>query len=524
MSRLKRYTHSLISTYALLGANAIYTLVSLPLALLYLSKAEIGLWAITLQVANFFALIDLGMGTSVARILIDHKDDRANGLYGGAIKSGFLVGAAQAAITTVAGMSLVWFMAPAFSVQVELDRPFLVLMIGQIVLSSATFVSRVFAHILYAWQRMDISNYGQIAQLIAGLGALWAGFRFLHFGVMSLLFSAVVSWACALAWNVIMCLRLGFWPRAGEWGRASRAQFRDLFSYGADVFAITIGVQLIMSSQTLLVSRELGTVAAAVWSAMTKTFTLMGQGVWRVIGNAMPALAEMHVRKEVDRMWDRYRSLFLITGGLAMAGGVLLAACNGPFVSFWTRKQFGWEPINDVLLGLWLVLLTQQCCHTSFISALKRIEGLKYAYLVEGLLFVAVSLAVLRYSGFTGMLVCSIVATVVCTWWHGSRRVADLLGTGVKPLIWDWQLPLLKVAGFMIPCWLLSEWALRGSPNWLRFVVNGALLSLIGAWALLRFVLTANLAIEVAAKLPAFMQRPASILAARLHRRRAKEV
>jgi O-antigen/teichoic acid export membrane protein len=499
-------------------------LVSLPLALLYLSKAEIGLWAFTLQVANYFALIDLGMGSSVARILIDHKDDRSNGLYGGAIKSAFLVGAAQAAITIAIGMSLVWFMGPAFSVSLELDRPFLALMIGQIVLSGATFVSRVFAHILYAWQRMDISNYGQIVQLVAGLGALWAGFRFLHFGVMSLLFSAAVSWACALAWNVIICLRLGFWPRVGEWGSASRTQFRDLFSYGADLFLITIGAQLIVSSQTLLISRQLGTEAAALWSVMTKTFTLISQAVWRVIGNAMPALAEMHVREEVDRMWDRYRSLFLITGGLAVAGGVLLAACNGPFVNFWTRKQFGWEPINDVLLGLWLVLLTQQCCHTSFISALKRIEGLKYAYLVEGLLFVAVSLAVLRYTGITGMLVCSIVATVVCTWWHGTRRVADLLGIGMKPLIWDWQLPLLKVAGLMIPCWLLSEWALRGSPNWLRFVVNGALLTLVGAWALLRFVLTPALTIEITAKLPAFMRRPASILAARFLGHRAKQI
>jgi hypothetical protein len=46
MSRLKKFTHSLLSSYALMGVNIVYTLLSVPLALKSLSKAEFGLWAL----------------------------------------------------------------------------------------------------------------------------------------------------------------------------------------------------------------------------------------------------------------------------------------------------------------------------------------------------------------------------------------------------------------------------------------------------------------------------------------------
>ena len=55
------------------------------------------------------------------------------------------------------------------------------LMIGQVLISSATFVTRIYFQVLVAWQRMDIWNYSQIAQLVVGFDSgcgqvfSWAG-------------------------------------------------------------------------------------------------------------------------------------------------------------------------------------------------------------------------------------------------------------------------------------------------------------------------------------------------------------
>ena len=53
MSRLKKFTHSLLSGYVALGVNVFYTLASVPLALHYLGKAEFGLWALVSQISGY---------------------------------------------------------------------------------------------------------------------------------------------------------------------------------------------------------------------------------------------------------------------------------------------------------------------------------------------------------------------------------------------------------------------------------------------------------------------------------------
>src|SRR5580658_9962827 len=186
MSRLKNFSRSVVTSYLFIGVNVLYTLASVPLALHYLSKAEFGLWLLTLQVAGYIAMLDLGMGGSVARILIDHKDERANGHYGGVVKSAILV-----------GLSIVWFMGAWLRVPTGLGRAFLWLMIGQILLTAGMFMTRIFSQLLYAWQRMDVNNHCLIIQLIVGMGALWGGFL-LGLGVFSLLLGAAVGWVCGL--------------------------------------------------------------------------------------------------------------------------------------------------------------------------------------------------------------------------------------------------------------------------------------------------------------------------------------
>jgi len=92
MSRFKRFAHSLVSGYVLLGVNILYALVQGRMLLHYISdNNEVGLWAVAIQVATYLLLLDLGMSGSIARILIDHKDKTDSTAYGETIKTGFLV-------------------------------------------------------------------------------------------------------------------------------------------------------------------------------------------------------------------------------------------------------------------------------------------------------------------------------------------------------------------------------------------------------------------------------------------------
>src|SRR2546423_4870812 len=81
--RLRRFFHAVASSYAHLAVNILYVLASVPLALHFLQKREFGLWALCVQLGGYLQLIDLGMSASVSRHLIDYKDARDGGEYGG---------------------------------------------------------------------------------------------------------------------------------------------------------------------------------------------------------------------------------------------------------------------------------------------------------------------------------------------------------------------------------------------------------------------------------------------------------
>jgi O-antigen/teichoic acid export membrane protein len=509
MSRFKRYAHSVASSYVLLAVNTAYTLASVPLALSYLSKPEFGVWALAMTIGGYLLLVDLGMGSSFSRLLIDHKDRRETGDYGSMIKTGFVVGAVQGVLVLVAGLVIAWGLSAWLGVPDELESEFFWLMAGQAVLVCLGFVCRIFIQILHAWQRVDVANFAQCAGLIVGFVALWFGFQS-GWGVLSLLAANGLTWLVTQGINIVACRRLHLLPRGAEWGVATWQRFRELFVFGLDVFLIAIGTQLIVSSQTVLVARGLGVEASAVWSVATRAFTLVCQLVWRVWINSMPAMGEMIERGEMERLWRRYHAVFSASNVLAVAAGVVFAALNGRFIEVWSRGRIVWPETNNWLLGLWLVLLTQTGCHNSLIISFKQIRALKFFYLIEGAVFIGVGWLALARWGFTGMLVCSLICTAIFTLAYGTYRIGELSRLGWRAVVFQWQARALLLAVLLTAVAVPLQPLQKLLPGWAGLLVGAAPLGLVAA-VLVWFVgLSRELVAEITQRIRAKLGRSRS--------------
>ena len=79
MSRLKNFSRNLATSYLQLGVNVVYSLVSIPLILHWLPRAEFGMWAVLVQLMTYISMVDLGINQAIARFLVDHKDRRGEG-------------------------------------------------------------------------------------------------------------------------------------------------------------------------------------------------------------------------------------------------------------------------------------------------------------------------------------------------------------------------------------------------------------------------------------------------------------
>ena len=370
MSRFRRGVHSFASGYAVLIANAVYSLVSWPLAMRFLkSDSYFGLWGLMASIAGYMSLIDMGMSGSVSRLLVDHKDDPGGGNYGSLIKTGWLVLMTQAAIVVFAGYSLSVPLSHILKIEPEFQAEFVALMRWQTTTLALSFFMRIFSQILTAHQRMDIVNYSQIGTLLLNLMLLWFFLSKSH-SVLSLAWAQLSALFVGSLSLLLACGRLELFPAPGAWGRASWTYFRELFGYGKDLLLVSVGAQLIVSSQSMIITGRIALVMAGVWYAGTRAFNLISQAVWRISDVTGPAFSEMMARGERDLLKERYRTSASLTASFAAFAAVCFALCNSLFVNVvgdWTHHPVKWAPLNDVLLGGWMITNAVQRSHNMFI-------------------------------------------------------------------------------------------------------------------------------------------------------------
>jgi O-antigen/teichoic acid export membrane protein len=514
MSRLKRIAHSVVSGYVVLAATAVYALASLPLALHYLGKERFGLWSLMASIGGYLNLIDLGMSGSVARLLIDHKDDRDGGAYGSLIITGWLVLFVQGALVLVVGICSAPFLSDLLKIDVDLRGEFILLMRWQSTVWAIGFWTRIFGHLLQAHQRIDITNYSSVVTLVLNFSALWVFFS-LGEGVFSLAWATLLAAIASGLISSINCRRLGLLPKTGSWGKASWVLFREIFDYGKDMFLVAVGTQLIMASQTMIITRQLGLVASASWYAATRTFTLISQAVWRISDMSAPAFSEMIVRQELGLLRDRYRTVVIVSASASAVAAVAFAFCNSLFVTVyttWTEHPIEWPIANDVLLGTWLIVLTVLHCHNAFVLLTKQIGFMRYIYFIEGIFFVTASLLTAKQGGLLAIIICSIVCSTLFSGAYGIWRASKYFELPIMEVGLHWMAPMSRVLLLFVPVAAATWWltgALRG--NALRLACHAILSGLAGTYFLLRFGISPSLQEELLRRAPkgisAFLRR-----------------
>jgi O-antigen/teichoic acid export membrane protein len=501
MSRLKNFSRNLATSYLQLGVNVAYSLVSIPLILHWLPRAEFGMWAVLVQLMAYISLVDLGINQAIARFLVDHKDRRGEGEYGALVKTSALVSAVQGLIVLAVVMLGSPLLAGLMKIPPEYAATFVALMRIQGVIAAFTFCTNPLGIMLNAHQRMDLVARQGILNLTVSLALLWLFLR-QSCGIYSFIYAGAICaliTPCQLFWH---CRRLGFLPRAGEWGKMSWRQFNEVFIYGRDVFLMNVGIQLVAASQTIVVSRTLGLDAAAAWSVGTKIFMLVRQLVYLPTGVSLSGFFEMLARNENERLRARFQNLVVLTASLGVYLGVAFALCNSLFVEVWTGGKIVWSPLNDVLLGLWIFIASVQTTHASFVFVTKQIGNLPYVFILEGCTYVALSVLAGYRWGMPGIIACSLLCLVFFSCQFSLRQSRRYFKTSFWTLALDWLRPSLKLAAILVPIAFIIWFATSGLPVIWRLVIHAMAAVSIGGLLFLHFGLSSEILMDIQTRLP----------------------
>ena len=501
MSRFRRVIHSIGSSYVVLGANMIYTLMSVPLALRYLSGEEFGLWALVMQLGGYLALLDLGLSASAGRILFEVKDDQSGQVYGETLQTGFLVLALQGLLLVVLGVLAAPALATVLKVPAHLQHDFVILLRWQCLIGGISLGGRMLSNVLVVHHRWDIANYIQCLVFVVSFVTLWLSFA-AGWKLYSLPVTTAIGSLVAIAGWIVAASRLRLYPKRGTWGRPRTSRFLQMLVLGRDMFLVNVGFQFVMASQTLIVTRVLGLEGAAIWSVCTKMFALALQLVWRLYDFSSTAFAEMFVRKEEEQLQRRFKGIVTVTASLAALAGVLFAVFNQPFVALWAGPQLAWDNINNVLLGVWLILVSVARCHTGHILVTARIGGLRYIYLAEAAAFLILGEWLARHWGFPGIMVAAIVSTSLLSGAYGIWRSRETFGVPLRELLLQWQMPMLRVVICVVPV-AAAIWFGLGRASDIGRMAAALFVAALGALVLLRAGLPTEMQSELLRRAPA---------------------
>ncbi len=504
--------HNMAAGYAVLAATTLVALAAVPLALHYLSEERFGLWALMSSIGGYLSLIDLGMAGSVSRLLIDHKDRRDGGVYGSMILTGWLISAAQGVIIWLAGLAVAPVLARLLDIPPGLRAEFVGLLRWYCLSVGLTFAFRIFYQVLYAHQRIDLVNGVQIVFLGLGFALQWIFFA-LGQGVFSLVWAVMTTAVLGSLSQAALCMRLGFLPAAGCWGRGSWRHFKELVIYGKDLFLVALGGQLINASQTMIVTRMLGLKMAACWAIGTKMFNLVLLTISRIFDVGAPAFAEMIVRGEWSILRERYKATVVLTASLSGFAAVVFVLCNTLFVTVWTHGKFSWFPAADVLLGVWMILIGLLRCHNTLLLVTKEIHFMRYVYFLEGLVFVAGAVLTVRWGGLPAVIGCSVVCSTLFTYSYGVWRVTRYFQIPVREVSFHWLAPLGRVLLRFVPVALATWWGFRSIRQpVLHLAAHLMVCGPIGLYIFLRYGVPRSLQSELLTRAP----RPLTLLLGRV--------
>lgn len=453
MSRTRRASILLGFGYAQVAVSMLSGIVLLPFILHRVGNEAYGLWLAFGDLLAYSALADFGMLDAFPWMLAEadgqKNRDRMKELVVGALT----LGAIMTVVLTVVSMLLL-FIAPKVAhvnalQRAEVFAPLLVLILG----TAIAYPLRLFAGVIYGLQDafvvgvLNLISTALNAALIAAL--LLAGWRLTALAVAATLPSVVTGIIAAIRVRQIAPDLL----RA--WSRPSRQTLFRLASQGAGTWAGALGWRMIAATNSLVIVRLAGPVAAVLYACTAKLGETLMQLTWQIPDAGLLGLAQLRGEEKVTRVREVVTAmlrLMLIGSGAVFC---FVIAFNRSVVVLWVG--------GDRFAGVWTTValgcavIAHSVTHSFVASAatLGRREATGAASLLQGVVHLAVVVLLGRFFGLAGVASAAVISSFAVTMPIAARLLneeidlsgAEILRESVFPWMSRMILPIVVAAG-----------------------------------------------------------------------------
>jgi O-antigen/teichoic acid export membrane protein len=440
-SRSARIAAALTIGYGFQAVVAATGLVLTPILLARLGTETYGQWLVIGQVLAMLALLDLGVAAILPReVALSCGRGGSDGVASVTHRAVWLVWLQ----TPVVGLVAAGVWTGVSAGEPQLGGPLAVILAVVVV----QFPLRIPGAVLVGLQDQAFGSLasaaGWLLTTVLSVGLVFAGFS---------LYALAAGWAagqlltCALCWGRLRSRHPGVtlwgaWPGGAALGRHLRPslwtaarQLAQLLVYGSDL---------------VILGGLLGPAVVVVYSCSTRLLTLLNNQAYLLATTAVPALSELSVGGDRDRLCRASQALglamLIVSGGL----GIVVLTTNAAFTQWWV----GPELFAGALLTL-LTVVSMVARHWVFtwlqtVFAFGHDRRLALAALADGAVTLVATIAWTSAFGVLGVPLGSLTGLVLTNGPVGLATLSAAMGAPPLRILawtWPWLWRFVAVAG-----------------------------------------------------------------------------
>jgi O-antigen/teichoic acid export membrane protein len=403
-----------------------------PFILHRLGDDAYGLWVLMFSLTGYYGLLDLGVRSSVvkyvAQFVASHDHERLCHTINTTI---FVCGCAGTLVLGVTAL-VAWHVNSLFQVSPAFlhDARILSLMVGVAVALGLPL--SLFGGVLEGLQRFDFISLTQMVMTLLRalliVQALTHGLGLLTVALITLSLPLVSSAVYAAA--VFRALPLEFGMQFVD-----RATFLQTFRYGSYSFIGSVAFRLRFQGDAVIIGAMLSPAAITSFSIGEKLNSyslLLITGLGQIFTPMSSQFDEAGDRQQL-------RKVFLL-GNRACALtvfpiGVTLAVLGKSVIDVWVGPRYEFSYLVLLILLIPSVLWDIQASSRSILYGLGRHQTLVVVLVIEGMINVALSVALIRYWGIIGDALGSAIPLACTALFFLPRHLCRLLDVSLRTFV-----------------------------------------------------------------------------------------
>lgn len=420
-----------------LGGNVLLSvvgIVTVPIFLRLTSESQYGFWMTALSILAYLALIDLGIGISLTRLVAGLTDEKESEALNRLVSSAFFVLCVSGFLLLAVGATISLFIPGWFKIT-PLEAPSIVHAYLIAVLAGAIAIPlSIFGIIIIGFQRMAVENtVRNLVSLFAvgvSLALLFSGWRIIALA-LSMLFTFAVTGLINALYVRRLCpnLRINF-------TLVNRTDLIRLLKFGGYFQLTRIAGTVTNSTDNIIVATAMGAAMVNPYAFTSKLPVLFSINIASKLGiAAFPALSHMFALNQTLQLQRAFILLVHYATRLAAVGSVFVAIVNYKFVSLWVGAPYYGGSLLNAIFVCWILQNTIYHIMPVIVYSSGEIRKWVMVSLSESVINLGISILLVGPLGFAGVALGTLIGKTSTTAWYTPYWICRRLNLPIRHFV-----------------------------------------------------------------------------------------